>query len=591
MKKLIAIFSLIAFPILSHAQVNVTITATNISCNSVCDGAATASVTGGTPPYTYLWAPAAMTTVSATNLCPGTYTVTVTDQLGGTGTATCVITQPTALNVTGTVMPSSTVCTGTNVSFLLNASGGVGPYTYYWTFPGAIPSSSTLQNPTVVYNTPGMYNAMCTVTDANGCVGSMTITITVSGGPTLTIAHIPSTCNGSTGTMTGSGAVAYTWQPGNLTSASISGIASGITYTLTGTDPSGCTSTTTMVSQDSCDYVWPGDANDDAVADNIDILDIGIANGATGTTRQNATTSWIGQPSTAWGQTLLSGTDYKWVDCDGNGAINPADTQAVVLNYGSVHNNRLIGPVYSSVGPDVSITFNQDTVPAGQMGTMTLALGSASNPANSVYGLAFRLNYDVTEISTASFGMTGGTTWFGTPGNDEMRVVLHPNSTMGYVDVAITRLDQQNVSGQGAIGTIYFTATNNQYGSGMGNEVLFTISNVVLVDNGGTQLPIAFAIGDTVEVCDPLIMSVPSTEASAVSVYPNPASENIQVNLPAGAAQLVTIEDVSGRIVYSQMHNAGASNISVAELPAGVYILRALDQNGKSSTEKITITH
>ncbi len=591
MKKLLTLFILFALPYVMFAQLTVTISTTNVSCNSNCDGSATANVTGGTPPYTYLWTPTSNITPAATNLCAGTYTVTVTDAIATTATATCTINQPNALSVTGVANPASTVCAGANVSFVLSVSGGTPPYTYNWSLPGATPPTSSLQNPTVAYNTPGNYNAICTVSDANGCVGSLTIAITVSGGPTMTLSHVPSTCNQSNGTMSASGALSYWWQPGNLTTASISGIASGITYTVTGTSPSGCTSTATMMSEDSCDYVWPGDANDDAVADNIDILDIGIANGATGTTRANASLTWIGQPSVAWGTTLVSGTDYKWVDCDGNGTIAPADTQAVTLNYGMTHNNRYIAPTYSAVAPDLSISFDQDSVGGGNTGTMTLALGNSTTQAVGVYGLAFRLNYDAAQISTSSIGLIGGTSWFGTPGNDMMRVVLHPNAAMGYVDVAITRLDQQNMSGFGTIAQIYFTATTALNGTGNTQDVPMTLTNIVLIDNA--EVPQAVnAIGDTVVVGDDaIITSVVTNESAGSSVYPNPANEHINFTIAGTEKQLVTIEDINGRVVYSQYHNAGANTVAVASLPAGAYVLRVTSNNGGSTIDNITIAH
>jgi len=51
--------------------------------SGICDGEATILVNGGTPPYTYLWNdPLGQTTQTATGLCQGNYTCTVSD--GGT---------------------------------------------------------------------------------------------------------------------------------------------------------------------------------------------------------------------------------------------------------------------------------------------------------------------------------------------------------------------------------------------------------------------------------------------------------------------------------------------------------------------------
>ena len=50
------------------------------ACTTPCNGTASVtSVTGGTPPYTYLWNPAAQNTQTATGLCPGQHQVGVWD--------------------------------------------------------------------------------------------------------------------------------------------------------------------------------------------------------------------------------------------------------------------------------------------------------------------------------------------------------------------------------------------------------------------------------------------------------------------------------------------------------------------------------
>jgi PKD repeat protein len=69
---------------------------------------------------------------------------------------------PTA-NFTGT---PTTVCQGQSVQFTSTSSGF--PDSYSWSFPGGTPTSSTEQNPVIVYNTAGTYNVSLTVTNAFG---------------------------------------------------------------------------------------------------------------------------------------------------------------------------------------------------------------------------------------------------------------------------------------------------------------------------------------------------------------------------------------------------------------------------------------
>ena len=78
------------------ALVAVTAVDSNSTCNGFSDGGASASATGGTPPYNYAWSNAA-TTASITGVVAGTYTVTITDNKGCTSTSSATITEPAAL--------------------------------------------------------------------------------------------------------------------------------------------------------------------------------------------------------------------------------------------------------------------------------------------------------------------------------------------------------------------------------------------------------------------------------------------------------------------------------------------------------------
>jgi hypothetical protein len=70
--------------------INVNMSSTNLTCIGGNNGTATATPTSGTPPYTYLWNTGA-TTSTITNRPAGTYTVTVIDANGCSGTGTVTI--------------------------------------------------------------------------------------------------------------------------------------------------------------------------------------------------------------------------------------------------------------------------------------------------------------------------------------------------------------------------------------------------------------------------------------------------------------------------------------------------------------------
>lgn len=215
-------------------------TATPATC-SACDGTATATVTGGTPPYTYAWDAAAnnQTTQTATNLCPGNYDVTITDANGCTATNTVTITQTGAITLNVTTIDET--CLGDNDG-VISATAANGTPTYQYDIGGPQQTSGTFTG-----LTPGTYTI--TVTDASGCVE--TAQVTINAGP-LCCTLVPTAtftdvnCNGACdGTATANpvgaiGNVTYNWLDGtnnpiNQTTQTATNLCPG-TYTVEVTD-------------------------------------------------------------------------------------------------------------------------------------------------------------------------------------------------------------------------------------------------------------------------------------------------------------------------------------------------------------------
>lgn len=135
------------------------INTTNTSCADVCDGSATAVPGGGQPPYTYQWT-GGPSTPTYTGLCPGVYTVMITDGASTVITQQVTITGPPAISATATSTPDNGTCNGTITVSPTGGNGG--PYTYLWPACGGSSTTSTALN--VCAGT-----CCVTVTDAGGC--------------------------------------------------------------------------------------------------------------------------------------------------------------------------------------------------------------------------------------------------------------------------------------------------------------------------------------------------------------------------------------------------------------------------------------
>ncbi|MBL4585922.1 MAG: hypothetical protein JKX84_02525, partial [Flavobacteriales bacterium] len=143
-------------------------TFTGATCRQGCDGSADLTVSNGAVlPTTYLWSNG-QTTTTASLLCAGDYTVTVTDDVGCEATASVTISEPTLVTTQPTVS-TSPICIGEGSDLTSGVSGGTTPYaTYLWTAVPADGSLTNIENPTVSPIVSTVYSVIAT--DANGCV-------------------------------------------------------------------------------------------------------------------------------------------------------------------------------------------------------------------------------------------------------------------------------------------------------------------------------------------------------------------------------------------------------------------------------------
>lgn len=210
------------------------------SCN-VCIGAATAAGIGGTAPYSYSWS-GGQTGPSPNNLCVGVQTVTVTDSKGCTTTQTVQINQTviTLITTNGSTLSCNGACTGIATA---NPSGGLAPYSYTWTPAPVAPIQNTQTANGLCFGTHTV-----TVSDANGCSSTNTVTFTNPPAITLTVNQTNVNCSGlcngtaSATAVGGAGVISYLWLPGGQTTPSINGLCAGA-YTVTATDANSCSQT------------------------------------------------------------------------------------------------------------------------------------------------------------------------------------------------------------------------------------------------------------------------------------------------------------------------------------------------------------
>lgn len=202
-----------------------------VSCFGVTDGKVVTTVSGGTPPYSYLWSNGA-TTSFIDGVPAGNYSVLVYDSAGNEGELNAVVESPSQIKISGQLTPA--YCAQSNGAINITVTGGSGNYTYVWAHGPETEDVAGLIS--------GSYSI--TVTDERGCVAKMPFFIT-SQSPIKAnaISNTLECYEKGVGTITldvfgGTAPYTYLWSNG-ATTQNLEGLNAG-SYKVTITDAEGC---------------------------------------------------------------------------------------------------------------------------------------------------------------------------------------------------------------------------------------------------------------------------------------------------------------------------------------------------------------
>ncbi|MDO8998244.1 MAG: hypothetical protein Q7W45_00655, partial [Bacteroidota bacterium] len=360
------------------------------SPTTICSGSGGSATLTASGAVNYTWNPGAVisNSIIITPTVTATYSVTGTNSLAcpATQTISYVVTATPTLNVSSS---STAICAGNSAT--LNASGAT---TYTWN-PGALAGGTIAVTPAA--------NTTYTVTGANGsCTSSQTITLVVNANPTVTANASPTLiCSGNISTLTASGAISYTWNPGSLTGATVNVTPATTTvYTLTGINAAGCTnSTTRQVSVNITPTINP-------VA-----TPTSICVGGTSTLSSVGATTYTWNPGNLSGSSVavspLGTTIYTVIGA----TANCSDTKTISL---------LVNPI-----PTVNATSNPTVICSGASATLTAngALTYTWNPGN-ITGNPIAVNPTSTTLYTVT-GSNGSCT-----SNATVNLIVNPNPTI-----------------------------------------------------------------------------------------------------------------------------------------------------------------
>lgn len=536
--------------------INIYFTTVNNLCHDSCDGTATASASGGVPPYTYNWTavppgPSLGTGLTISHLCAGAYRITVVDSNHISVSKDTVITAPPAIGMH--IDSTNITCFGANDGTLHDSVwGGVGPYTVIWTPGGGDPLSGL---------SPGSYSVQ--VYDANQCPATDSATISQ---PTPVTAAIISTdsvtcfglANGFANIQSGGGRPPYhyTWSGSNSVDSFANNLVAGA-QSVTVTDASGCTASATFTIYQPTQIVISSiDTTSAHCATSHDGSAIATVSGGS----PGYTYSWDGNAGSNTITGLIPGnhnlivTDSKGCTQSSPFVINTQYILALTMGSDSVSCN----------GGSDGIAFT--TVINGSP-NYTYSWSPASSTSDSATGLAASTQ---TVIATDLYGCTAtGTVTVGQP---------NPITDAAFFSNPLCASQQNGkvwITAGGTVGPYTFTF-NGSAGVHPITDTIFnlgaaTYSFTVTDGKGCTKT-------DAVTLSDPSQLSLPTPVTTSISCA-NDANGSVQVS-PTGGTQPYTYAWSPG----------GYSAAYEDSLGPNTYNITVTDANGCNVSVSVTLS-
>lgn len=463
-------------------------------------------------------------------------------------TGPCAVLSATA---SSTNVSCAGLCNGTAT---VTAISGTPPYTYSWAPGGATTSS-------VSGLCAGSYSV--TVTDAASATSSTSVTITQPTALSLTSSSASTVCSGSCAAITanatgGSGGNNYSWQPGNLSGASVNVCPTATTgYTATVTDNNGCTSTsvtTITVNPAQSTPVITASGSTTICQGNDVTLSSSTGNSyswSTGATTQDIAVSSSGNYSV----TVTNTSGCSASSAVTNVTVVPSPTVTITTNGVFCQGNSitLSSNTQTSYSWSTGATTQSIVVSAG--GSYSLVVtnfcGNDSSSAivmlNPLPTVSVLINPDTTCVNAGAFTLTGGTPAGGA------------------------------YSGNGVSGGNFDPASA---GGGLHNIIYSYTDGNNCTNSDTAQIYVDLCTGVQTSSNDP-----------SFSISPNPSNGIIKVKCSESISSIEVV-NIIGETIFSSTMNSLQIEINLSKEPSGIYFIHFISNiNGPSIfTRKFSIS-
>ncbi len=415
--------------------------------------------------------------------------------------------------------------------------------------------------------------------------GSTTLKILLNQGPVMLLSGVTTQCSGTSFSVTANGVNNYLWSNGSTANTISVGSAASQNLFVTGYNNSNnCTSIlpVKLVVDNTCQDVWPGDANSDGTADNLDVLELGLHYTQTGPARASISNSWQSYIANNWSGTITNGSNVNHSDCNGDGIIDNNDTLAIYNNYGLTHTFK--SPEQTVSNPQLSIIPDQTMVAKGTWGTCSVYLGDASTQISNINGVAFTINFDQTLIEPNSFYIEYPTSFLNAA-NQNLKF-NKPDFSNGIIYTATTHTNNTNVTGNGKIAIVHYKIKSTLI-----TDAVLNISLVQAKQSNASGVLISLTAGSATVAAIGASVGLDELQGgNTFAVYPNPATHYVTIQSTT-ALQKIELISVTGQVILSEPATGNQHKIDLSAVVNGVYFVTVTGSDNSIARKKIVVQH
>lgn len=343
--------------------------------------------------------------------------------------------------------------------------------------------------------------------------------------------------------------------------------------------------------------VHPGDADNNGIVEELDLLTIASGLGITGPPRPQSDSTFTPHFAYDWLISSPVGLDYKYADANGDGLISLADIAFVEQYLGLTHDDGLVIAIGNNQN-FMQLNFDAETPLTNNIvQEIPIQLGNIGNSIESFHGVAFQIQYDTTFINRDSIALILDNSWIGNV--EDLIYIVRNYPESGVIKAAIARQSFAPVWGYGQIGRIKVATEGNIIGKTNADiPIHFYLSGAQSSGYNGNVTNMLPAQATTVlhstATYQPTI-TLPTPASWQIYPIPVTADRCAVVWQPAkntSATAMFSLHTITGELLFSKPIVAGINTVSLpVTLPTGLYLASMQEEGLQISVQKILIIH